>query len=65
MPAKKTDDEATEAPAKTRKAASPAPGTTRTGVDIIEADREVLNGDIDERMDALLKDHQRMGARPK
>ena len=26
---------------------------------------EVLSGDIDSRMAALLKDHQRMGARPK
>jgi hypothetical protein len=43
----------------------PEPGTTRTGVDILPADREVLNGTIDERMAALLKDHQEMGVRPK
>lgn len=45
--------------------AEPAPGETRTGVDVIPADREVLGKDIDARMAALLKDHQRMGARPK
>ena len=28
-------------------------------------DLEVLEGDIDSRLDALLKDHQDMGARPK
>ena len=46
--------------------AAPAePGTTRTGVDILPADRAVLDKDIDSRMKALLKDHQAMGARPK
>ena len=46
--------------------AEPAePGTTRTGVDILPADREVLDKGIDARMKALLKDHQAMGARPK
>ena len=45
--------------------AEPEPGTTRTGVDILPADREVLDKDIDSRMKALLKDHQAMGARPK
>lgn len=44
---------------------TPEPGQTRTGVDVPEADREVLSKDIDARMKALLKDHQRMGARPK
>lgn len=43
----------------------PDPFTTRSGVDILPADREVLQGSIDERMAALLKDHQEMGARPK
>jgi hypothetical protein len=36
----------------------------RTGVDIPPAERKVLQGTIDERMAALLKDHQAMGARP-
>ncbi len=45
--------------------ATPEPGTTRTGVDIGDADREVLSKPIDDRMAALLADHQRMGARPK
>jgi hypothetical protein len=44
---------------------APEPGTTRTGVDILPADRAVLDKDIDTRMKALLKDHQAMGARPK
>jgi hypothetical protein len=44
---------------------APEPGTTRTGVDILPADREILNQSIDDRMAALLKDHQEMGARPK
>lgn len=56
MTTKKKDTEASEAP---------APGTVRTGVDILPADREVLDGTIDERMAALLKDHQRMGSRPR
>jgi len=46
-------------------AKAPEPGTTRTGVDILPADLEVLNKPIDDRMAALLKDHQDMGARPK
>jgi hypothetical protein len=37
----------------------------RTGVDIPPAEREVLQGSIDDRMAALLKDHQEMGVRPK
>lgn len=63
MPAKPktTKDEAVGA----EPAAAPEPGTTRTGVDILPADREVLDKDIDARMKALLKDHQAMGARPK
>ena len=60
---------AKEAEAKTEpkaeRRATPEPGTTRTGVDIAPADREVLSKPIDDRMEALLKDHQRMGARPK
>ena len=44
---------------------TPEPGSTRTGVDVVPADTEVLGKDIDARMAALLKDHQRMGARPK
>lgn len=32
---------------------------------IVAEDIEVLEGDIDSRMKALLKDHQKMGARPK
>ena len=57
---------AKEAEAKTEKAAgTPEPGTTRSGVDILPADLEVLSKPIDDRMAALLKDHQRMGARPK
>lgn len=55
---KPTKDEAAEP-------AAPEPGTTRTGVDILPADREVLDKGIDARMKALLKDHQAMGARPK
>lgn len=43
----------------------PDPFTTRTGVDMLPADREVLNQSIDDRMAALLKDHQAMGVRPK
>lgn len=43
----------------------PDPFTTRSGVDMLPADREVLQQPIDERMAALLKDHQEMGARPK
>ena len=44
---------------------TPEPGTTRTGVDILPHDAETLNQPIDDRMAALLKDHQDMGARPK
>ena len=47
------------------KEGAPEPGTTRTGVDILPADLEVLQKPIDDRMAALLKDHQDMGARPK
>jgi hypothetical protein len=32
---------------------------------IAAADLDVLDGSIDSRMKALLKDHQKMGARPK
>lgn len=35
------------------------------GITIDQKDAEVLEGDIDSRMAALLKDHQDMGARPK
>lgn len=35
------------------------------GITIDPKDAEVLEGDIDSRMAALLKDHQDMGARPK
>ena len=35
----------------------------RSGVDMLPADREVLQRPIDERMDALLEDHKRMGVR--
>lgn len=41
------------------------PGATRTGVDVLPHDAEILGKSIDERMAALLKDHQAMGARPK
>ena len=44
---------------------TPAPGQTRTGVDILPHDAEILTKPIDDRMAALLKDHQAMGARPK
>jgi hypothetical protein len=55
----------------TKKAAADAPKaekqepflTSRTGVDIPPADREVLQQPIDKRMAALLKDHKEMGAR--
>ena len=43
----------------------PDPFTTRSGVDMLPADREVLQQPIEDRMAALLKDHQDMGARPK
>lgn len=59
MAAKKKDD-----PAESKPTLAPHE-TTRTGVDIPDADRDVLNKDIDARMKALLKDHQEMGARPK
>lgn len=39
-------------------------GEERSGVNILPADLEVLEKPIDDRMAALLKDHQRMGARP-
>lgn len=71
MPAKKKAAAAAEpeTPAKVEKVADTAPqtaepGTTRTGVDILPADRAVLQEDIDTRMAALLKDHQEMGVRP-
>jgi len=35
------------------------------GIAISEEDAETLEKPIDDRMAALLKDHQRMGARPK
>jgi hypothetical protein len=41
----------------------PDPFTTRSGVDMLPADREILQRPIDERMDALLEDHKRMGVR--
>ena len=62
MAKKKADEaETTEAVESTL----PEPGTIRTGVDILPADRAVLQEDIDTRMAALLKDHQEMGVRPK
>lgn len=68
MPAKKKAAAAAET--KVEKVADTAPqtaepGTTRTGVDILPADRAVLQEDIDTRMAALLRDHQEMGVRPK
>lgn len=68
MPTKKKADESTEAVASEDRGNQPIrpdPFTTRSGVDMLPADREVLQGTIDERMAALLKDHQEMGVRPK
>lgn len=46
---------------------TPASNTSELSVRLEgrEVDPAVLEGDIDERMAALLKDHQEMGARPK
>lgn len=63
MAAKKDTGQSQSSPSDSPKRAPHE--TTRSGVDIIPADREVLNKDIDARMAALLKDHQAMGARPK
>jgi hypothetical protein len=53
-----------KAAAETPKAEKQEPFlTSRTGVDIPPADREVLQQPIDKRMAALLKDHKEMGAR--
>lgn len=60
MATTKTTEKAPEAP---KPAAEPEPRIVPVGG--IVADTEVLGKDIDARMAALLKDHQRMGARPK
>jgi hypothetical protein len=44
---------------------TPAERTDPRSVDGREADPVIYTGTIDERMKALLKDHQEMGARPK
>jgi hypothetical protein len=52
-----------------KEAPKPTPAENTSPVSRIVEGREfdpaVLNGDIDQRMAALLKDHQEMGARPK
>ena len=58
MAAKKT------APKKEEQAPEPAPADAPVG-GIAAEDLHVLEGDVDSRMAALLKDHQKMGARPK
>lgn len=63
--ATKKAKEATATDESSKPSSKPEPFlTNRTGVDIIEADRSVLQKPIDDRMAALLKDHQAMGARP-
>ena len=58
MPAKKTKTDTF--PAEGRKTDQPA-----GGIAISPEEQKVLDGSIDSRMKALLKDHQAMGARPK
>lgn len=63
--AKKTAAPKAAAPAP---APAPAKQTTKPFIPaggIAAEDLEVLSKPIDDRMAALLKDHQRMGARPK
>ena len=66
MAAKKKAAEETAAPAEGSLDARQAERfeQERSGVNILPADLEVLEKPIDDRMAALLKDHQRMGARP-
>ena len=62
MPKKKTSTTESVPDAKTETLGR-TPDQTVGG--IAAEDLEVLEGDIDSRMAALLKDHQRMGVRPK
>lgn len=62
MAAKKTK---TDAP-KAEKVAAPRPVNKSAivgGIAISDAESEILTKPIDDRMAALLKDHERMGAR--
>jgi hypothetical protein len=61
--AKKKADEPTTEDKGPEQPATPEPGTTRTGVDMLPADREVLQGTLEERGAALDKDLQRMSVR--
>ena len=63
MAAKKKTEPKAKSPSD--KAIGRAPDQPAGGITIDEKDAEVLEGDIDSRMAALLKDHVAMGARPK
>ena len=62
QPSKSSSRGPTDANDRARRTA--ADGSERTGVDIPDADRDILSQPIDKRMKALLEDHRRMGARP-